>query len=94
MNMSHSSHSSLLKLCVLALAVAPLACASAPTQPPAAAAPPAQAFQQASGGVTAPQGNPDDGVVFVDKERKEPQTHEDGTPVTNLHPEKSAHPKY
>ncbi|HEY8038905.1 MAG TPA: hypothetical protein VIF15_03895 [Polyangiaceae bacterium] len=92
--MSHSSHSSLLKLCILGAALAAAACASAPTPPPAAAAPPAQAFQQASGGVTAPQGNPDDGVQFVEQERKEPQTHEDGAPATNLHPEKSARPKY
>jgi hypothetical protein len=65
-------------------AVASAACASAPTPPPVAAAPPSQAFQQASSpGAAEAQG--DDGVVFVDQERKEPTTHLDSTPVTGLH---------
>jgi hypothetical protein len=96
MNMSHSSHrSSLLQLVFAAsaaLAFGAAGCASQPTPPPVAAAPPSQAFQQAAGGVTAPQGNAEDGVQFVEQEHKDPQTHGDG-PATSLHPEQSAHPK-
>src|ERR1700689_4675525 len=96
MNMSHSSHkSSLLTLglaAVAALSLGAFGCASQPTPPAAAAAPPSQAFQQAAGGVTAPQGgNPDDSVQFVEQEHKDPQTHGDG-PATALHPGASAHP--
>jgi hypothetical protein len=96
MNMSHSSHtkSSLLSLglaAVAALSLGAFGCASQPTPPAAAAAPPSQAFQQAAGGVTAPQGSPDDSVQFVEQEHKDPQIHGDG-PATGLHPGASAHP--
>jgi len=93
--MSHSSHkSSLLALglaTVAALSFGAFGCASAPPPPAAAVAPPSQAFQQAAGGVTAPQGNPDDSVQFVEQEHKDPQVHGDG-PATGLHPGASAHP--
>lgn len=78
------------------------ACASQPTPPPVAAAPPSQAFQQASTpGVTARQGdngdngdNGDDGVVFVEQDHKSPTVHGDDTPVTSLHAdEQTARPK-
>ena len=100
--MSHSSNhghhgSSLLAsiafAATAALALATAGCASQPTPPVAAAAPPALAFQQAAGGVTAPQGNPEDGVQFVEQEHKDPQIQGDG-PATGLHPEQSAHPKH
>lgn len=86
-----STHASLLGLAA-ALALGAAACASQPTPPPVAAAPPSQAFQQAAGGVTAPQGDPQDGVQFVEQERKEPQIHED-PPATALQPDGAAHPK-
>jgi hypothetical protein len=80
MNMSLFSHSSLL-LIISALAIGSAACASQPPPPPAAA-PPTQAFQQASSpGAAEQQG---DGIVFVDQDRKEPTTHEDGAPATGL----------
>ncbi len=81
--MSHfSSKSSLLALAA-ALALGAAACASSPTPPPVAAAPPSQAFQQAAGGVTAPQ--PDDGIQFVETEHKEMSTHDNqGAPATSL----------
>jgi hypothetical protein len=95
MNMSHSSHkSSLLTLglaAVAALSLGAFGCASQPTPPPVAAAPPSQAFQLAAGGVTAPQGGPDDSVQFVEQEHKDPQVHGDG-PATGLHPGASAKP--
>ena len=73
--MSHSSHkASLLSLALVttaALAFGAVGCASTPTAPPVAAAPPSQAFQQAAGGVTAPQGNPEDGVQFVEQEHRD-----------------------
>jgi hypothetical protein len=84
MNMSLTTHSSLRMLVAGAFAVASAACASAPTPPPAAAAPPSQAFAQASSpGAAEAQG--DDGVVFVEQDRKEPTTHQDSGPVTGLH---------
>jgi hypothetical protein len=95
MNMSHfSSKSSLLALAA-ALALGAAACASQPTPPPVAAAPPSEAFQQASGGgVTAPQPQGDDGIVFVEKEHKDITPHEDqGAPATSLHADQSAKPK-
>ena len=77
MNMHRfTMHTSLLGI-TAALAFGAAACASQPVPPPVAAAPPAQAFQQAASGLTAPQGDPQDGVQFVDQERKEPQVHED-----------------
>ena len=95
MNMSltaHSSPSSVRSVrsvrFVLAgvFAVASAACASAPTPPPVAAAPPSQAFQQASSAGAAETQAPDDGVVFVDQDRKDPSTtHEDSAPATSLH---------
>jgi hypothetical protein len=97
MNMSHSSYkSSLLTLglaAVAALSLGAFGCASSPTPPPVAVAPPSQAFQQAAGGVTAPQGNPEDGVQFVEQAHKDPQVQGDG-PATELNPGASAHPKY
>ncbi len=74
-------------LAALAL-VTTAAFAAQPTPPPVAAAPPSRAFEQASTpGVAEAQG-PDDGVVFVDQERKDPKlNHEDSTPVTSLHAE-------
>jgi hypothetical protein len=93
MNMSHfPTRSSLLALAA-ALALSAVACASQPTPPPVAAAPPAQAFQQAAGGVTALQGSPDDSVQFVEQEHKEPTVHGYDTPATNLNPS-ATHPKY
>ena len=96
--MSHSSHkASLLSLALAtaaALSFGAIGCASTPTAPPVAAAPPSQAFQQAAGGVTAPQGNPEDGVQFVEQEHKDPQTHSTEAPATELHPSASAHPRY
>ncbi len=92
--MSHSSHtrSFLLALAAAAaLSLGAFGCASQPTPPAAAAAPPSQAFQQAAGGVTAPQGNPEDGVQFVEQEHKDPQVHGDG-PATELHPGATAKP--
>jgi hypothetical protein len=89
-----SAHSSLLAL-VAALAMGAAACASQPTPPPVAAAPPSQAFQQASGGVTAPQANPEDGVQFVETEHKEMTVHDgQGAPATGLRMEPSAKPKH
>jgi len=94
--MSHSSHqASLLRLVLAsgaALAFSVAGCAAQPTPPPVAAAPPSQAFQQAAGGVTAPQGNPDDGVQFVEQEHKDPQVQGDAPPI-QLHPDQSARPK-
>lgn len=80
--MSLFSHSSLLLISFCApLAIGSAGCASQPP-PAAAAAPPSQAFQQASSpGAAEQQG---DGVVFVDQDRKEPTTHQDGAPVTGL----------
>jgi hypothetical protein len=89
--MSHFSTSSLLALAA-ALALGTAACASQPTPPPVAAAPPSQAFNQAAGGVTAPQGNPDDGVQFVEQERTEPKVHSE-TPTMSLNPSATTHPK-
>ncbi|HEY3820425.1 MAG TPA: hypothetical protein VGL81_24840 [Polyangiaceae bacterium] len=93
--MSHSSRktSSLLAvgLAAAALSLGAFGCASQPTPPPVAAAPPSQAFQLAAGGVTAPQGNPEDGVQFVEQEHKDPQIQGDG-PATELHPSASAKP--
>jgi hypothetical protein len=77
--------------CAAALAFCAAACASQVAPPPAAAAPPAEAFQRASGGITAPQPSPDDEVMFVEKEHKVIEPHEDqGAPATNLQPEPSA----
>jgi hypothetical protein len=90
--MSHSSKHSYLVLAALTLSLGIAGCASSPTPPPVAAAPPSQAFQQASSGVAETQGNPED-VVFVEKEQKAPQTHDDA-PATNLNANQSAHPKY
>ena len=92
--MSHfATRSSLLSLAA-ALALGAAACASQPTPPPVAAAPPSQAFQQAAGGVTAPQA-PEDGVVFVEKEHKEMTPHDDqGAPATGLKMDQSAKPKH
>jgi len=90
--MSAISHSSLRLAFGAAAALLAAACASAPTPPPVAAAPPSQAFQQASSGVTAPQG--DDGVVFVEQEHKSPTVHGDDTPITNLNAnQQTARPK-
>lgn len=76
---------------VLALSLAPLACASQPApQPAVPSAPPAAAFQQASGGVTAPQASPDDSVVFVEQAHKDPANHEDSAPATSLKADPSA----
>jgi hypothetical protein len=75
-----------------AFAVCSAACASAPPPPAAAVAPPSMAFQQAAGGVTAPQANPDDSVQFVEQEHKEHQVHEDA-PATALQREQAARPK-
>jgi hypothetical protein len=98
MNMSHSSTRSSLRILALAataaLTLGAFGCASQPTPPPVAAAPPSQAFQQAAGGVTAPQGAPEDGVQFVEQERKEPSTHDNDAPATGLHADVSAHPKH
>jgi len=94
--MSHSSKQSsllgALQLGVLAFALGVAGCAAAPTPPPVAVAPPSDAFQRASSGVTESQANPED-MVFVEKEQKAPQSHEDA-PATTLHPDQSAHPKY
>lgn len=92
--MSHFTvHSSLLVMAA-ALAIGAAACASQPTPPPVAAAPPSQAFQQAAGGVTAPQA-PEDGVVFVEQEHKEMTTHGDqGAPATDLKMEPAAKPRH
>lgn len=90
MNMSQGSYSSLLRLrslvnlALVGLAMATAACAAQPTPPPVAAAPPSQAFQQASSPGAA-EAQADDDVVFVDREHKEPTTHQDATPVTSLH---------
>jgi hypothetical protein len=92
--MSHSSQifRGALQLGALVLALGVAGCASAPTPPPVAAAPPSEAFQRAAGGgVTESQGNPED-VVFVEKEQKTPQSHDDA-PANALHPDQSAHPK-
>jgi len=93
--MSHSSHKSSLRIlglaAVAALSLGAFGCASQPTPPAAAAAPPSQAFQQAAGGVTAPQGGPDDSVQFVEQEHKDPKVQGDG-PATELHPGASAKP--
>ncbi len=92
--MYHFDHSSLLRSLLLAPAFALVACASSPTPPPQPAAPPAQAFQQAAGGVTEQQANPDDGVVFVEKEHKDPTLTHD-TPATPVKADVQAnHPKY
>jgi hypothetical protein len=91
MNMSHFATKSLLVLAA-ALALGAAACASQPTPPPVAAAPPSQAFQQAAGGVTAPQGSPEDGVQFVEQERTEPKVHTDA-PSMSLNPSATQHPK-
>jgi hypothetical protein len=93
MNMSHSSYRSSLLAAVAALSFSAFGCAAQPTPPPVAAAPPSQAFQQAAGGVTAPQGNPDDGVQFVEQEHKDPQVQGDA-PATQLNPGATSHPKY
>ncbi len=82
--MSLAAHSSLRLLLAAALAVASAACASQPP-PPAAAAPPSQAFAQAASSPGAAEAQGDDGVVFVDQDRKEPTTHEDSAPATGLH---------
>jgi len=84
--MSHFIRRTCIALSAAALAVLGTACASAPTPPPVAAAPPAQAFRQAAGGVTASQGDPEDGVQFVEQEHKDPQMYGDG-PATPLHAE-------
>jgi hypothetical protein len=89
--MSHSSKHSYLVLGALTLSLGIAGCASQPT-PPVAAAPPSQAFQQASSGVAETQGNPED-MVFVEKEQKSPASHDDA-PATNLNANQSAHPKY
>jgi hypothetical protein len=95
--MSHSSHHGYLRgalqLGALTLSLGIAGCASSPPPPAAAAAPPSQAFQQASSGVTETQGNPED-VVFVEKEQKAPQTHDNDAPATGLHHDQSAKPKY
>jgi hypothetical protein len=94
MNMSHFGAQSSLLAFAAALALGAAACASQPTPPPVAAAPPSQAFTQAAGGVTAPQGNPEDGVQFVETEHKEMQVHDQqGAPATGLKMEQSAKPK-
>jgi hypothetical protein len=90
--MSHSSKHSYLVLAALTLSLGIAGCASQPTPPPVAAAPPSQAFQQASSGVAETQGNPED-VVFVEKEQKAPAVHQDA-PATDLNANQSAHPKY
>lgn len=92
--MYHFNAKTSLLAMVAALALGAVACASQPTPPPVAAAPPSQAFQQAAGGVTAPQGNPEDGVQFVETEHKEMTVHEQqGAPATGLKMEQSAKPK-
>jgi hypothetical protein len=90
MNMSLTTHSSLRMLVAGAFAVATAACASAPTPPPVAAAPPSQAFQQASSPGAAEAQGTDDGVVFVSQDRKDPATHQDSAPATSLHADQQA----
>jgi len=92
--MSHSSKNISLfgVLGALTLSLGMAGCASSPTPPPAAAAPPSEAFQRASAGVAESQGNPDDNMVFVEKEQKAPATHDD-PPATGLNANQSAHPK-
>jgi hypothetical protein len=94
MNMvRHSSSSSFLlsnlKLgLILSVCVASAACASQQAPAPAAAAPPSQAFQQASTGVAEPQAQGgqagSDDVVFVDQGRKAAPTTHDDVPATSL----------
>jgi hypothetical protein len=95
MNMSPISPFSLRLAFAAAASLLAAACASQPTPPAAAAAPPSQAFQQASTpGVTAPQGEGDDGVMFVEQEHKSPTVHGDDTPITNLNAnQQTARPK-
>jgi hypothetical protein len=38
-------------------------------------------------------GSPEDDVVFVEREHKDPATYGDSAPATKLQAEKSAHPK-
>lgn len=93
--MYHFTRPLLSLLGISALALASAACASHPAPAAAApSAPPATAFEQAAGGVTeAQQPSPDDDVVFVEKEHKDPKTYGDSAPATTLQPEKSAHPQ-
>ncbi|MGD0528074.1 MAG: hypothetical protein ABSE49_23270 [Polyangiaceae bacterium] len=90
--MSHSSsYRSSLLVAVAALTFGAFGCASSPTPPPVASAPPSQAFTQAAGGVTAPQGNAEDGVQFVEQEHKDPTIQGDG-PATKLGTSAAAKP--
>jgi len=84
-----TSHFSLLKLTLFGglLALAPAACASQTTPP--AASPATEAGQSTGPGVTEQQA-PQDGIVFVDREHKDPTTHEDTSPVTKVTPNASA----
>ena len=92
--MCHFTRPFLSLLGISALALASAACASHAAPPPAApSAPPATAFEQAAGGVTEAQPSPDDQVVFVEKEHKDPKTYGDSAPETTMQPEKAAHPK-
>lgn len=92
--MSLKSHSFLLPVMAGLFAMSAVACAASPTPPPAPAAPPTQAFQQASSGATEMQGS-DDGIVFVEQERKEPKTHQDDAPITSVKADsKTARPQH
>jgi hypothetical protein len=90
MHMSLSSHHahtflrSLTALVAIGVSVTTAACASSPTPPPATVAPPSDAFDQAAGkGATNAQ-PPSDDVVFVEKDHKDPTTHDGDQPVTPL----------
>jgi hypothetical protein len=94
MSMCHFTRPFLSLIGISAFALASAACASHPAPPPAApTAPPAAAFKQAAGGVTEAQPSPDDDVVFVEKEHKDPKTYGDSAPPATLQPEKSARPQ-
>ncbi len=90
--MYHFATKTLLAL-TAALALGAAACASQPTPPPVSAAPPSQAFNQAAGGVTAPQASPDDGVQFVSQERTEPKVRGNEGPSMDINPSATQHPK-
>jgi hypothetical protein len=89
--MSHFTHFDLYTSTKLALSAGLLitaACAARPAAP-AAAAPTATPAQTGSG-ITEQQPPQSEDFVFVEKDHKDPATHDDTAPATSLHADQSA----